>query len=71
MELTVLMMLSSMEAARAYTLTELAEQFGTSAAEVREMLCQLVEEGKVRMSSDASRTIWFERLFPVTVDFRG
>lgn len=58
------MMLSSMEVARAYTPAELAEQFGTSAAEICEMLCQLVEVGKVRMSSDASRTIWFERLFP-------
>jgi predicted transcriptional regulator len=64
MELTVSTILSSMEAKCAYTADELAEILGKSKTEIGEMLCELVEKGFVRMSSDPSRVIRFEKLGP-------
>jgi hypothetical protein len=62
MKLTSGKLLRLMEPDREYCPSELAERFETSTARVNGMLCTLVEDGLVRMSSHSSRIIRFERL---------
>jgi hypothetical protein len=62
MKLTSASLLQTMESGREYQAGELARRFDTSTAQINNMLCTLVEEGLVRMSSHSSRIIRFERL---------
>jgi len=62
MTLTSARLLQTMESGREYQAGELAGRFDTSTAQINDMLCTLVEEGLVRMSSHSSRIIRFERL---------
>jgi hypothetical protein len=62
MKLTAAKLLETMESDRGYQAGELARRFDTSTAQINAMLCTLVEEGLVRMSSHSSRIIRFVRL---------
>ncbi|ACC76453.1 hypothetical protein C9I56_41460 [Paraburkholderia caribensis] len=62
MKLTSAKLIQTMELGRGYQAGELARRFDTSSAQINDMLCTLVEEGLVRMSSHSSRIICFERL---------
>ncbi|MDR6412191.1 UNVERIFIED_ORG: hypothetical protein ABIC62_005733 [Burkholderia sp. 1595] len=62
MKLTSGKLLRAMDPGHEYRASELAEWFDTSTAQVTDMLCTLVEDGLVRMSSHATRIIRFERL---------
>ncbi|MEX3985928.1 hypothetical protein AB4Y45_44470 [Paraburkholderia sp. EG287A] len=62
MKLTAAKLLETMESDREYLAGELARRFDTSMAQMNDMLCTLVEEGLVHMSSHSSRIIRFVRL---------
>ncbi|REE06517.1 hypothetical protein B0G71_8195 [Paraburkholderia sp. BL27I4N3] len=62
MKLTSGKLLQLMKPGRAYQAHELAKRSDTSTAQVKDMLCTLVEDGLVRMNSHSSRIIRFERL---------
>ena len=61
MKLTLGKLLRSMDPGRKYCASQLAEWFDTSTAQMNDMLCMLVEDGLVRMSSHATGIILFER----------
>ncbi|MDR6412979.1 UNVERIFIED_ORG: hypothetical protein ABIC62_006440 [Burkholderia sp. 1595] len=62
MTLTSGKLLRFMEPGRAYEASELARRLDASAAQVNNiLLCTLVEDGLIRMSSHASRILRFER----------
>lgn len=61
MTLTSGKLLRFMEPGRAYEASELARRLDASAAQVNDILCMLVEDGLIRMSSHASRILRFER----------
>jgi predicted ArsR family transcriptional regulator len=59
MKLTPTNLLSRMRRGHDYTATDLAERFSEPTTTVRDMLCTLVEEGRVEMSSKSSRMMRF------------
>jgi DNA-binding GntR family transcriptional regulator len=61
MKLTPTNLLSRMQAGCAYSATDLAQYFDEPTTVVRDMLCTLVEEGHVGMTSQSSRIIRFRR----------
>ena len=62
MKLSSAKLIQTMESGCEYEAGELARRFDTSTAQINDMLCTLVEEGLVRMSSHSSRIIRFARL---------
>ena len=62
MKLTSESLLRLMESGKIYQANELAARFDASTAQVNDMLCTLVEDGLVRMNSQAGRILRFERL---------
>lgn len=62
MELTTRELLQAMELGHLYQVAELAKCLGSSMIQVHEMLCELVADGYVRVSSDSPRCFCFERL---------
>ncbi|MEM5312506.1 hypothetical protein [Paraburkholderia sp. JHI869] len=62
MKFTAARLLESMESDREYQAVVLARRFDMSMAQINDMLCTLVEEGLVRMSTHSSRIIRFVRL---------
>lgn len=62
MKLTLGKLLQSLDPGSKYRASELTEWFDTSTAQMNDMLCTLVEDGLIRMSSHATRIIRFGRL---------
>jgi DNA-binding GntR family transcriptional regulator len=54
-------LLGAMVPGTRYRASELAESLGISTLQMHEMLCMLVEAGLVRVSSQSSRIVRFER----------
>jgi hypothetical protein len=68
MNLESTVLLAHMRRGREYSATYLAHQLGQSPSSIRELLCELAQEGRVHMSSRSSRIILFRLAEPLVSD---